>query len=183
VEGPPDDREPYVDDWFEEDDQTQVRQQQPPLRRRPGLPPSGDRRIPGIALVGGAALLLLVVILVVALTGNGEPATDPGQEVPTVGDATEPEEPPTEEPPPAGEPPQPLPTESIIRPGEEGEQVAALQQALITLGYEPGEPDGNYGPATVEAVRSFQTAAGLPADGIAGPTTLSALNEALAAQG
>jgi len=71
----------------------------------------------------------------------------------------------------------------VMRPGDEGEQVLELQQALVQLGYEPGEPDGNYGPATVEAVRSFQTAAGLPADGIAGPTTLSAINDALAAQG
>jgi hypothetical protein len=182
VGSPPDDREPYVDDWFEEDDdQTQVRQQ--PLRRRPGLPPPGDRRIPGIALIGGAGLLLLVVILIVAFTGNGEPETDPGQQVPTVGETPETEEPTDPEQPPEAEPPQPLPTESIIRPGDEGEQVAALQQALTTLGHDPGEPDGNYGPATVEAVRSFQTAAGLPADGIAGPTTLNAINEALAAQG
>jgi hypothetical protein len=182
VGSPPDDREPYVDDWFEEeDDHTQVRQQ--PLRRRPSLPPPGDRRIPGIALIGGAALLLLVVILVVAFTGDEEPETDAGQPIPTITNDTETDEPAGTEPPPAGEPPQPLPTESIIRPGEEGEQVAALQQALITLGYEPGEPDGNYGPATVEAVQSFQTAAGLPADGIAGPTTLNAVNEALAAQG
>lgn len=178
---PPDDREPYVDDWFEEDDQTQVGG--PPLRRRPALPPSTERRIPGIALIAGAAALLLIVILIVVFTGNGEPETDPGQQVPTVVETTETEEPPATEPPPETEPPQPLPTEAIMRPGDEGEQIAALQQALTTLGYEPGEPDGNYGPATVEAVRAFQTAAGLPADGIAGPTTLNALNEALAAQG
>ena len=182
VGSPPDDREPYVDDWFEEDDETQVRQQ--PLRRRPALPPSAERRIPGIALIGGAAALLLIVILIVVFTGNGEPETDPGQQVPTVVETIETtEEPPATEPPPETEPPQPLPTEAIMRPGEEGEQIAALQQALTTLGYEPGEPDGNYGPATVEAVRAFQTAAGLPADGIAGPTTLNAINEALAAQG
>lgn len=177
----PDDRDPFVDDWFEDEEQTQVRQ---PLRRRPTLPPPEERRIPGIALVGGAVALLLVVLAVVVLTGGDEtPAVDPGTPRTDVPEEEEPATTPEAPTPPAGETPQPLPTEGIMRPGEEGEQVLALQQALTTLGYEPGEPDGNYGPATAEAVRAFQTAAGLPADGIAGPTTLAAINDALAAQG
>ncbi len=46
-----------------------------------------------------------------------------------------------------------------------------LQARLKELGYYAGEVDGAYGPATKAAVRSFQQAHGLAADGIAGPAT------------
>ncbi len=61
-----------------------------------------------------------------------------------------------------------------------GSSVTSLQTALTTLGYSPGAADGNYGPATTEAVTAFQTANDLTADGIAGPQTLAAINAALA---
>ena len=177
----PDDPDPPLDDWFEEEPPTQERQ--PALRRRPTLPPADERRIPAIALLGGLALLVLAVILVVALTGDGDtPAVDTATELPT---PTEPTGTVETEPPATATEEQPttLPTEGVIRPGDEGDQVRALQQALVTLGYDPGEADGNYGPATVEAIREFQTATGLPADGVAGPETLNAINAALATQG
>jgi peptidoglycan hydrolase-like protein with peptidoglycan-binding domain len=49
--------------------------------------------------------------------------------------------------------------------------VAQLQEALIQLGYLSGKADGNYGTKTVEAVRAFQKANGLTADGAAGEQT------------
>ncbi len=50
-----------------------------------------------------------------------------------------------------------------------------LQHALNVLGYSVGKPDGIYGGKTVAALKKFQKAAGLKADGIAGTKTLQAL--------
>jgi hypothetical protein len=179
------DYETGVDDWFEEE-----YDEHPAPRRRPTGPRSSGPRhggggpppwLPGTPVLVGAGLVLLVlVIAVVAFTGNGETVeAPPAEEVPTEPVEPEPGEPGEE----ALEPPAPLPTETTIRQGDEGASVTALQQALAQLGYEPGEPDGNYGPQTVEAVRRFQTDAGLQADGIAGPITLQAINDRLAEQG
>lgn len=70
---------------------------------------------------------------------------------------------------------------TTLKPGDTGAQVKLLQQALTTLGYSPGQPDGSYGPGTKTAVMNFQTASGLTADGVVGPKTLQALTQALAA--
>jgi Putative peptidoglycan binding domain len=70
------------------------------------------------------------------------------------------------------------PTTSL-KPGDSGQQVKVLQHALAHLGYSPGTIDGQYGPSTTQAVKSFQTAHGLTADGVAGPKTIAALKNAL----
>jgi hypothetical protein len=67
-----------------------------------------------------------------------------------------------------------------LSPGDTGAQVKILQEALASLGYSPGKPDGYYGPATQAAVESFQSAKGLTADGIVGPETLAKLQAELA---
>lgn len=51
-------------------------------------------------------------------------------------------------------------------------QVYALQKALRELGYYSGSLDGNYGTGTASAVKAFQKANGLYADGEAGAMTL-----------
>lgn len=56
-----------------------------------------------------------------------------------------------------------------------GEDVLAVQLALISAGFDPGEPDGFYGPMTEAAVRAFQAARGLLVDGITGPLTWKVL--------
>ena len=53
--------------------------------------------------------------------------------------------------------------------------VRAAQQALNSRGYNVGAIDGQYGASTQEAVRRFQQASGLPANGELTPSTLSAL--------
>jgi murein DD-endopeptidase MepM/ murein hydrolase activator NlpD len=62
-----------------------------------------------------------------------------------------------------------------LRSGLAGWDVAALQFLLHSRGYGPGGFDGGFGPRTLDAVRRFQGAAGLAADGVAGPATLGAL--------
>ena len=53
------------------------------------------------------------------------------------------------------------------------ERVKELQRQLHRLGLEPGMVDGRYGPLTTQAVKRFQEAHNLPADGITDPETLS----------
>lgn len=53
--------------------------------------------------------------------------------------------------------------------------LAALQVALQSRGIYDGSIDGVKGPATTKAIKRFQRRAGVPADGIAGPTTRRAL--------
>ncbi len=74
----------------------------------------------------------------------------------------------------------------MLRNGSTGNEVTKLQQRLIAAGYEPGEPDGVFGPKTEAAVRAFQEENDLDVDGICGPMTaekLSAVINALTAQG
>jgi putative chitinase len=60
--------------------------------------------------------------------------------------------------------------------GKEDKKVKALQKALNSLGANPAlVVDGRYGPNTRQAVRAFQIAAGIPADGISGPVTEAAI--------
>jgi len=66
---------------------------------------------------------------------------------------------------------------SLLKYGSRGSAVKSLQQDLNTLGYNCGTPDGIYGGNTVSAVKSFQRACNLSADGIAGSNTLSKINE------
>jgi len=66
--------------------------------------------------------------------------------------------------------------------GSSGSDVLKMQQALITLGFNPGGADGKYGRGTESAVRAFQASRKLVVDGIAGNLTLTALYAELEAQ-
>jgi murein DD-endopeptidase MepM/ murein hydrolase activator NlpD len=63
----------------------------------------------------------------------------------------------------------------VIAQGAKGWDVAALQWLLATHGFPSGRFDGRLGPRGDLAVRRFQSWAGLPPDGYAGPATLSAV--------
>ncbi|MBQ1617247.1 MAG: NlpC/P60 family protein [Selenomonadaceae bacterium] len=63
---------------------------------------------------------------------------------------------------------------SAFRVGDQGSDVAEIQGQLASLGYDVAA-DGDFGPATAEAVKAFQISRGLDADGLVGPSTYSAL--------
>ena len=64
----------------------------------------------------------------------------------------------------------------VLKVGSRGSEVTALQQALINKGFlGQGEADGIYGSKTMAAVKAFQTANSLTANGIADATTQAKL--------
>ena len=67
-----------------------------------------------------------------------------------------------------------------LQRGHVGEDVKKLQTALKGLGYDLGKPgiDGIIGPITENAIKAFQEANGLIANGVVGQETLDALNKA-----
>lgn len=191
------DRGGDYDDWFDEPEAPAERRRRG-QRRAPGeveddswvAPAAAGRpRRPLVvagreitsaqaAIVGTSAIVLLLAVLAAAgvFSGSTKRATPP---LPTV-TAKPPAVTPTEPTTPAATTPAAVqvPT-ATLKPGESGAEVTQLQRALAKAGYSPGKPDGSYGPATKQAVTSFQTAHGLSADGVAGPKTLAALQQAV----
>ncbi|GAA5144505.1 N-acetylmuramoyl-L-alanine amidase [Pseudonocardia eucalypti] len=58
-----------------------------------------------------------------------------------------------------------------------GDDVLALQERLLELGFDPGRPGGVFDAQTEKALRAFQREYGLQQDGICGPATLRALRQ------
>src|SRR3954454_5855636 len=70
-----------------------------------------------------------------------------------------------------------------MKRGDRGWDVAAMQYILARRGYPPGAIDAVLGPMTDTALRNFQRAYGLAADGLAGPMTIRALRHGRASRG
>ena len=83
--------------------------------------------------------------------------------------------------PPGLEEKMPTPTHKTIKKGSTGPDVVECQQDLIYLGYDlsPYGADGKFGAKTEAAVKAFQGSVGLKQDGIVGPKTWEALDEAV----
>ncbi|MGH3022447.1 MAG: peptidoglycan-binding domain-containing protein [Gaiellaceae bacterium] len=165
--------EPREDDWLAQEDWLEAPTQETPPsapRRRLAQPPPGtpSRRL--LALVAGVSLLL-IIILIAIFSGDDDPAE---QATPTT-TPTETASAPAPEAPPELQ----IPESGTLAEGDTGPRVRRLQRALAELGYDV-TPDGAFGPGTTAAVRAFQADAGLPDDGVAGPETARAVNEALA---
>lgn len=62
---------------------------------------------------------------------------------------------------------------SVLKKGDKGDQVKALQALLIGYGYDLGRTgaDGRFGPVTESCVRKYQSRNGLQTDGSVGPAT------------
>ncbi|MBU9712748.1 peptidoglycan-binding protein [Evansella tamaricis] len=67
----------------------------------------------------------------------------------------------------------------ILRQGDKGIHVTALQTYLKQAGFYTHNITGTYGNDTVTAVRSFQKSANIKVDGIAGPQTFTAIEKTL----
>lgn len=66
-----------------------------------------------------------------------------------------------------------------LQVGSRGNEVYTLQNLLARAGYLQATPNGNFGPATKQAVRSFQYDNSIQASGIVGEVTRNAINERL----
>jgi peptidoglycan DL-endopeptidase LytE len=72
---------------------------------------------------------------------------------------------------------------NVLQIGVKGEIVSTLQQHLKTLGYFTyPKITGYYGPITAEAVKKFQQAYGLKADGVVNSQTLKKIQQAVTKQ-
>lgn len=67
----------------------------------------------------------------------------------------------------------------VLKEGVTSDAVLQLQTNLNKLGYYSGSLTGHFGSKTGEAVRAFQKAYGLTADGIAGAKTLAKISEVI----
>jgi peptidoglycan hydrolase-like protein with peptidoglycan-binding domain len=168
--------------------------------------PSGRLTLPRrrAAIGGGIAIMVVAAVIGTSsvLSGSGGDTELTGSsgttEEPTTTEATTtteaPEEPTTTEAPTTTAPLETTTTappettttlppdandDGTLEQGESGDSVMALQARLVELGYWMGEPDGNYGQLTRQAVMAFQKVEGLGRDGVAGPVT----QERLAAAG
>lgn len=68
---------------------------------------------------------------------------------------------------------------ATIKAGATGALVTRLQKLLKQRGFDPGTADGDFGPATVRAVKSAQKSHGLNPDGVVGPMTWHALESSV----
>ena len=68
---------------------------------------------------------------------------------------------------------------TYLKYGSRGDAVKTLQNNLNSLGYNCGNADGIFGNNTLSAVKKFQSAYKLTPDGIVGPATTKAINNAI----
>ncbi|HEV2897482.1 MAG TPA: peptidoglycan-binding protein [Pseudaminobacter sp.] len=68
--------------------------------------------------------------------------------------------------------------EPVLKKGSTDPAVKDLQEALKTLGFDPGPVDGVFGEQTENAVKQFQQAREIPVDGVVGRVTWINIDEA-----
>ena len=192
------------DDWFVEtgggrspaaDDETELRQTRPSARGEDEGEPRAairvregerSRRLIVGAIVGAMALIvagaLAGALVSRSLNGGVETTTSlvttTATLTTTLTTSTTPSTTPTTTTSSTPTTPATLPEGVVLRRGAKGAEVRQVQEALVALGYST-TIDGKFGPATAQAVKSFQASSGLTDDGVVGPATLSALSAAV----
>jgi putative peptidoglycan binding protein len=191
------------DDWFVEagggrspaaDDETELRERRQSAHRE-GEPPAAIRVREGersrkkliVGAIVGAMLLIVAgalagALLSRSLNGGVETTTSlvttTATLTTTLTTSTTPSTTPTTTTSSTPTAPATLPEGVVLRRGAKGAEVRQVQEALVALGYST-TIDGKFGPATAQAVKSFQASSGLTDDGVVGPATLSALSAAV----
>ncbi len=66
-----------------------------------------------------------------------------------------------------------------LKPGQSGNSVVALRNRLVAMGFMRRSSATSYDQNMVNAVKQFQSAHGLSADGVAGPGTLAQVNQSM----
>jgi N-acetylmuramoyl-L-alanine amidase len=128
----------------------------------------------------------LATVLVTSLTACGPSGDDPqaGPPAQPTTAAPAPSDPPATTAPPVSPSPSPSlspspepsrPGTEVLRRGDAGPEIEAVQRRLLELGYWIGEVDGEFGGLTEQAVFAIQKAAGTDRDGLVGPRTREAL--------
>lgn len=72
------------------------------------------------------------------------------------------------------------PSTQLLSLGARGARVKTLQADLLQLGFDPNGVDGVFGRGTKHALVAFQQEHGLVPDGVAGPSSLAAIEKAVA---
>jgi hypothetical protein len=65
---------------------------------------------------------------------------------------------------------------TTLKPGQSGNAVVALRNRLVAMGFMRRSASQRYDQALQAAVQQFQSAHGLATDGVAGPSTMAAIN-------
>lgn len=186
------------DDWFVEtgggrspavDDETDLHETRQPAqvegepRAAVGARDGEPSRRPIVVAVVGAVILLLAGVLAGALasrslSGGVETTTSLVTTTATLTTTLTTSTTPSTTTSSTPTTPATLPEGGVLRRGAKGAEVRQVQEALVALGYST-TIDGKFGPATAQAVKSFQASSGLTDDGVVGPATLSALSAAI----
>ncbi|MBI4884935.1 MAG: peptidoglycan-binding protein [Actinobacteria bacterium] len=150
------------------------------FQRSKGLAATGSVDAATAAILANAAAALTPTTT--APPDTAPPDTAPPATAPP--DTAPPDTAPPATAPPATAPPATAPPANgvLLKLGDRGEAVAAMQRRLIAVGIAVfGGADGVFGPATQAALTKFQTQAALPANGVLDSVTDAALTAAAAA--
>jgi peptidoglycan hydrolase-like protein with peptidoglycan-binding domain len=122
----------------------------------------------GPATPAGPATDSATTVVSTPSTSTAPPASATPTKTPTKQPTKTPTKQPTKQPTKTAQPsePRPEPVVVILRPGDSGPKVRAMQARLKQIGWFSGDVSDNYGPRTREAVRGFQGKRGFPVTGV-----------------
>ena len=131
-----------------------------------------------LAIICGGLIVVAVVLLLVLLpsTEGVQQASADGLPIPTGTPQLTPEPVTTPPPEPVATTAPDVTKDPTMKKGDENDNVQALQEQLMDLGYlDLDEPTQKFGPATETAVKWFQRQAGMEQTGVADAVTLGAI--------